>query len=134
MGRRIKRRRILFDCSPWQLAQDRTGAWQLVNQRGGQPLREEEPLARLYNLKLAAAAPELRAALRELIHLARRLCHCYSTEWRRDGGIVARAEMALALARPSEAEVGAALRAIESRQLELELTAAVEYQARVRIA
>lgn len=119
MGRRMKRRRRLFDCSPWQLGTDGTGALQVFNERGGQPLRDEDPLARLLALKLAAAAPEQRAALRELCHLARRLVHCYSTEWRRDGGIVARAEHALALSRPSGEELTAAQRAIESRQLEL---------------
>lgn len=120
MRRPMKRRRRLFPDPPWRVERDETGRPRIVNQQGREPLRDEDPLERTYNLHLAAAAPELRQALRELAHLCRRLVPVYSTQWRRDGWIVSRAEGALATCRPPVGEVLAAQLERERGQLELE--------------
>ena len=115
MGRRAKRRPVAPRVEQWRATRDGFGSWVVVNERGEEPLRSAEPLDRLFNVHLTAAAPVLRESLEEL---ARRLEHMESP-YARDERRPITAYGALAISRPTGDLLGEEMR--QRNQLLLDL-------------
>ena len=102
----------------WRARRDGAGQWTVVDESGTDPLRSPEPLTRIDAIHLAAAAPQLQAAvkwlLEDLHNLELRPMHL------RHRVRMAFAEVALIESRAPLEEV---LRLERIRQLELDLAA-----------
>jgi len=119
LGRRAKRRPVARRVEQWRATRDGFGSWVVVDERGGEPLRSNDPLDRLCNVHLAAAAPVLRESLEAL---TRRLEHMESP-YARDERRLITAYGALAISRPT---VDLLIEEIRQRnQLVLDLRTAV---------
>ena len=124
MPRRAKRRRVLLPCERWRVVRDGCGAWLIVDERGAQPLRAEDPLARLGHLYVAAAAPELRDALLRLARRMETLIEYTSAQPHRDDKLLQLAHGVIADSRPSLREQMAAQEAARGGQRELDFEVA----------
>jgi hypothetical protein len=122
--RRAKRRRVLLPSERWRVVRDGCGAWLIVNECGAQPLRSDDPLARLGNLYLAAAAPELRDALLRLVRRMETLIEYASSQPHRDGKLVMRAYGVIGDSRPPMKEWLAVEDAARRGQRELDFEVA----------
>jgi hypothetical protein len=122
--RRAKRRRVLLPCERWRAVRDGCGAWVIVDECGVQPLRADDPLARLGNVYLAAAAPELRHTLLRLAHRMGTLIEFLSSQPHRDGKLLQEAYGVIALSHPPLQEWSAAEDAARRRQRELDFEVA----------
>lgn len=100
MGRHMRRRPLKPRPPRWTPVRDGVGAWIIVNEQGEQPLRAEDPLERLSNLYLVAAAPALFLALQIVTRRMQWLIPEASGWQHRDRKLVMEAVAALADARP----------------------------------
>lgn len=64
MSRRV---RVFTADDDWYAVRDSRGLWIVVDSSGRQPLLDPDPIARMYAVHLAAAAPGLRAGGAELV-------------------------------------------------------------------
>lgn len=120
----MKRRPLRPPVARWFAVRDGNGSLVIVNEQGEQPLRAEDPLERLGNVHLAAAAPELADALRDLLVRAQHIISEYSGWRHRDQKFLMRAQAALASSRVPLAEFNriAALRGPEGDRLRRRLS------------
>jgi hypothetical protein len=115
---------VLLPSERWRVVRDGCGAWLIVDERGGQPLREDDPLVRLGNLYVAAAAPELRDALLRLVRRMETLIEYASAQPHRDGRLLQLAHGVIADSRPSLREQSAVQDAARDGQRELDFEVA----------
>ena len=117
MGRRMKRM-LPPPHTEWRPLRDANGQWCIVDGRGRDPLRSSDPLIRIEAVHLAAAAPQLRAALEWLVQ------DMHSLELRplhlRHRTRLNYAEVTLIESKPPLAEW---LRLLQDQQLEVDLAA-----------
>lgn len=115
MARRAIRRRVRPPVERWQAVRDGAGRWIVVDAQGRDVLRDPDTVGRLRAAHLAAAAPGLLEALRELV---RRLAYL-ELPYTRDSARVLWAQDEIAAAMPP---ADALLEAMHQRvQLELDL-------------
>lgn len=113
----------------WAARRDGLGSWQVVREDDTEPLRATDPLDRLTNVFLAAAAPDLAAALNEAVHRLETLIGATGMA-NLDRKLIARCHGALVCSRPPIEHILGALDQRRAAQGELDLTvAAVEVSA-----
>jgi hypothetical protein len=115
---------VVLASERWCAVRDGCGAWVIVDERGAQPLRADDPLARLGSVYLAAAAPELRHALLRMAHRMGALIEFVSPQPHRDGKLLQEAYGVIALSHPPLGEWSAAEDAARRRQRELDFEVA----------
>jgi hypothetical protein len=103
---------------------DGCGGHVIVDARGGQPLRADDPLDRLSNLYAAAAAPELRDALLRLTRRMETLIEYVSSQPHRDDKLLMLAYGVLANSRPPLSELQVVVNATRGGQRELDFEVA----------
>ena len=78
-GRRMQRRSKPTP-ERWVATRNGAGVWVIVDEHGRQPLRAVDPVVRLYNLHLAAAAPMLEHELASLVRRFLAVCRQLGAE------------------------------------------------------
>lgn len=63
----VRRQPLLPPHAEWDAREDGCGQWVLVDEDGREPLRDQDPYARMRAVQLASAAPDLLAVLRALL-------------------------------------------------------------------
>lgn len=111
-----RRRQVELGAPQWRATMNGTGAWVIVNREGDQPLRDPDPVVRIQNIHLAAAAPTLREALELLVRRFERL----NVTARRDVQLLQLSWGAIILTRPELADVMRVLPRRAQQELELD--------------
>lgn len=109
------------DFRRWRAVRDGRGQWIVVDEDGEQPIRDRDPMERLYAVHLAAEAPWLRDVLKRICRRMEHLIAFYSSEPNVDQRLVDEGWAAILCSRPTWSTFLAAEQEQGRRQMELEL-------------